>query len=272
MGPIAVNGMTTDPDGGVWVADLFGYQLVRFDPDGGEVLERYGAGDGLCGTDDVTVAPNGDLVATCPREGRVVLVERGGRARTLAGGLNGVNPITLDPSGDAVLVGFGSGDRDELVRIPLDGSAPEVVVDGLPTLNGFDVGPDGLLWVPTGGADGLLGTGGLGAIDLVEGRFYSQELTFDDPSRVGFDFACGTAAADDGTVFVAQCADATLWSVDTATGHATKVGAIASAVGDNVLLLDDGRVLLSLFFGSNIGVFQPLAGGGWSVSQVRVGD
>ena len=52
--PLGVNGMIQD-GGSVWVADLFGQQLVRFDPDDGRILERYGRDAGTCTNDDVVV-------------------------------------------------------------------------------------------------------------------------------------------------------------------------------------------------------------------------
>ncbi|MCZ7630983.1 MAG: hypothetical protein M5U19_18920 [Microthrixaceae bacterium] len=187
--PVGVNGMTTEagaPGGDVWAADLMGSQLLRFDADSGRIAERYGPFEGLCATDDLVVAPGGDLIATCPFTGNVIRVTRGGRAQVLAHVGDGVNPIELDPSGDAVLVGFGTDAHDELLRVPLTGGAVEVVADDLPVLNGFALGPDDRLYVPTGGAGGILGTGGLGVIDLATGNFEQIALSFADgsPSRL----------------------------------------------------------------------------------------
>jgi streptogramin lyase len=267
--------MIEDPDGGVWIADFFTSQLVRFDPDTGEILERYDADDGLCDTDDVVVAPDDSLVATCPGAGSVIRVERGGRATLLADVGKGVNPIALDPAGDAVLVGFesiGIPERDELLRVPLDGGPVEVVTTGLPQLNGFDVGDDGMLWVPTGGALGIFGGGGLGRIDLATGEFTEIGLTFPSPSKTGFALACGTDAAPDGTVYVAQCIDASLWAVDPASGAVTQVGPHLGGVADNVLLLSDGRILLSSFAGARVTVFEPAAGGTWITRDRPIGS
>ena len=53
--------------------------------------------------------------------------------------------------------------------------------------------------------------------------------------------------APDGTVFVAQCANAAAYSVDPTTGAAELVGRAATDFVDNVVRLTDGRVLLSSF-------------------------
>jgi streptogramin lyase len=272
--PLGVNGMVEDPDPatpGVWIADLFGQQMVRFDPDTGAIEERYGMAEGLCGTDDIAVMPDASLVATCPTSGLVVRVPRGGTAEVLDAVGRGANPIVAHPDGDSVLVGFGTEERDELLRVYTDGRATEVVADDLPVLNGFGFGPDGLLYVPTGGAGGLLGTGGLGTIDITTGTFSGIPLAFSEPGKTGFDFACGADVAPDGTVFVAQCANAAAYSVDPATGAAELVGRAATDFVDNVVRLTDGRVLLSSFFGGTATVFTP-AGAGWDRSLLAIGS
>jgi sugar lactone lactonase YvrE len=268
--PFGVNGMVEE-DGRVWVADLFGGQLVRFSPDSGRIDERYGRMDGLCGTDDVVVLPDDTLVATCPVEGRVIAIERGGRARVLDTVGRSVNPIAVHPSGDSVLVGFGSEEDDRVLRVFTDGRPTEVVADDLPVLNGFDVGPDGQLYVPTGGAAGSFGTGGVGRIDLVTGRFEQLALTFPGTSRTGFDFACGVDVATDGTVFVAQCFNPAVFAVDPDTGVATSVGRAPLDVADNLVALDDGRVVLSGFFGGRVAVFTPAGDGTYARQVLTVG-
>lgn len=269
--PFGVNGMVQDGDG-VWVADLFGKQLVRFSPDTGVISERVGMDAGLCTTDDPVVLPGGDLVATCPTEGRVIRAGRGtGTSTVLATVGAGVNPIALEPGGTTVLVGFGTDGDGRLLRVPVDGGPVEVVATGLPALNGFGFGPDGLLYTPTGGAAGFLGTGGLATIDPATGTFTPIPLSFPgEPGRTGLDFACGADVADDGTVFVVQCFNAAVYAVDPATGVATLVGRSPGGIADNVLVLDDGRVLISDFFGGSVTVFTP-AGGSYTASTLHIG-
>lgn len=273
VSPAGLQGMIEEATTGgpaVWAADLIGRQLVRFDPSTGVVDERYG---GLCDTDDVVVAPDGSLVATCPDAGLVIRVPRGGSMHVLANPGQGVNPIVLDPSGDSVLVGFGTDQDDRLLRVALDGSGVEVVADGLPPLNGFGFGPDGLLYVPTGGAATLLtGAGGLATIDISTGVFTPIALDFADPSRKGFHFAVGVDVAADGTAFVAQATPAEVHAVDVGTGTATLVGTSPLAIVDNVLTLADGRILASGFLGADVAVFTPDGSGGWSRSLRHVGS
>lgn len=263
--PVGLNGMVeeTGPDGSfIWGADFFGHQLVRFDVDTGRISQRHGS---LCDTDDVVMAPDGSLVATCPGDGTVVRIRRDGTRSVLARVGKGVNPIALAPDGTAVYVGFGTADHDELIRVPLDGSSTQVVASGLPILNGFGFGPDGVLYAPTGGAEALLGsTGGLMSIDVTTGVTNQIPLRFaDDPDRGGLSFAVAVDVAPDGTVYLAQGVDPRLWAVDPVTGVATLVGRSPLTAADNVVVLSDGRIALSGFLGNGIVIFSPDGSGGW---------
>ena len=273
VAPVGLNGMAQDPTavgGNVWAADYFGHQLLRFDPDTGRIAERHG---GLCDTDDVVVAPDGSLIATCAGEGTVVRVQRDGAVGVLSVVGRGVNPIALEPGGEAVVVGFGTTDDDRLLRVPLDGGPVEVVADGLPVLNGFGFGPDGRLYAPTGGVEALLGsTGGLIAIDVATGSTEVIPLQFDEPGRTGLAFAVGVDVGPDGTVYIAQGVDPALYAVDPATGHAALVGRSPEAAADNVLVLSDGRILLSGFVGNSVVVFSPDGTGGWIRTVTAVGS
>jgi hypothetical protein len=269
--PLSAHGLAQEGSQ-VWAADFIGSQLVRFDPDTGVISERYGSAEGVCSVDDVAVLPGGDLVATCPTQGLVIRVHRGGVASVLAAVSSGVNPVVVEPSGTSVLVGFTFGGDDRLLRIPLDGGPVSTVASGLPALGGFAYGPDGLLYVPTGGLDGSLGGGGLGTIDTTTGAFTPLPLSFPaEPGRTGFDLAVGAAVGADGTVFVAQSLNAAAYAVDPGTGVATLVGPSPIGVGDNIATLADGRVLLSAFTGGRVGVFTP-TGGGYTTSIRPIGS
>lgn len=271
--PIGLNGMAEVPGASaseVWAADYFGHQLLRFDVATGEILERHG---GLCDTDDVVVAPDGSLVATCPGDGTVVRLPAGGAPlEVLATVGNGVNPIALEPGGEAVVVGFGTAEHDTLLSVPLDGGPVQTVASGLPVLNGFGFGPDGLLYAPTGGVGGVFGGGGLISIDVSTGAVHQIPLQFDDPAKRGLDFAVGVEVGPDGTVYVAQGFTPAVYAVDPSSGHATLVGASPLPMADNLVVLSDGRIVLSGFFGNGYVTFSPDAHGGWTGELSHVGS
>ncbi len=266
--PIATNGLAPDGDH-VWAADIAAGQIVRFELSTGRIDERYGPKEGLCHTDDLVIAPDGRVIATCPTEGLVIAIERGGRATRLAAVGRGVNPIVLDPSGTSVLVGFEIAGRRDLLRVPLDGSAVTTVATGLPQINGVDLDSHGRLWAPTGGTDGLLGTGGLGWVDLTTGVFTKVALRFADRSQRGLRLACGVAVGPHDEIYVAQCVSPEVYRVDPTTGFATLVGRPATPVADNIASLPDGRVLMSPFTGNVVTVFDPVA---HTRSTVSIGD
>ena len=271
--PIGINGMAEEPGatgGTVWGADYFGHQLLRFDINTGAIAERYGS---LCDTDDVVVAPDGSLLATCAGDGIVLRVHRDGTSDVLATVGKGVNPIALSPDETAVYVGFGNGDDDKVIRVPLDGGPTQVVASGLPILNGFGFGPDGLLYAPTGGVDALLGnTGGLMSIDVTTGETRQIPLNFiDDPAKTGLAFAVGVEVGADGTVYIAQGVNPEVWAVDPATGDARLVGRSPFDTADNLVILSDGRILLSPFLGNGVVVFTPDGSGGWVLSATNIG-
>ncbi|MEI2638931.1 MAG: hypothetical protein V9F03_08065 [Microthrixaceae bacterium] len=270
--PMGLNGLaesTTHP-GTVWAADYFGHQLLRIDPSTGEIHQRFG---GLCDTDDVVQLDDGTLVATCAGAGGVIKVLPDGRSELLANVGLDVNPIVLEPGGESVIVGFGTEADDRLLRVPLDGSPVQVVATGLPVLNGFGFGPDGLLYAPTGGAASILtGTGGIIAIDVQTGAFHQLPLNFTDGDRSGFNFPSGVEVAPDGTIFVVQSTPAGLFAIDPVTFDVTAVADVPMQFLDNLVLLADGRIVVSGFLGNTIGVLSRNTTGDWDVSAVGVGS
>jgi streptogramin lyase len=269
--PLSLHGVVAE-GASLWGADLLGGQLVRFDPATGVISERYGPAEGVCRVDDVAVLPGGDLAATCPNQGLVIRVERGGDASVLAAVGSGVNPIVLDPSGTSVLVGFTFGGEDRLLRVPLDGGPVTTAASGLPPLAGFDLDDDGTIVAPTGGLDGGFGTGGLVRIDPTDGTATTLPLTFPaEPSRTGLDLAVAAAVGADGTIYVAQALDPTVYAVDPLTGMATSIGYSPVGAADNIASLADGRVVLSGLTGGAVGVFTP-TGSTWTVTVRPVGS
>lgn len=251
----------------LWVADLFGGQLVRFNPTSGRVSRRWGPAEGLAAPDDLVVTPSGAVVYTSPGTGIVGIVPPGGRPRKLAVVGQGVNPIALDPSGDAVLVGFEKeGSRAALIRVPLDGSTPTEVASRLPQLNGFAVGPDGLVYAPSGGPAGVLGTGGVLRIDPATGVATPLALTFDEPGRRGFTFAASARFLPDGSLLVLQAVDPALFRVDVGTGSVTRFASLPSTFADNFVVASPELIYVTTFFGQVLKV-----DGAGNVAVVPVG-
>jgi streptogramin lyase len=246
--PIASNGITSQGTELI-VCDLFGGQLVRFDPTTGRISERWGRAEGMFPPDDVIVAPDGTIVFTSPSGNFVGQIRPGGVPEVLAYVGQGVNPIVLEPSGTSVLVGFAFQDGSQVIRIPLDGSPTTVVASGLPALNSFSIGPDGALWAPSGGVGGLLGTGGIVRIDLTTGAWANVAIQLPDGST-GVKFAVAAKWAPGIGLLLLQGIDAAIVLVDPATGATTLYADLPTDIADNMTITPTGKLYATGFSGA----------------------
>ncbi len=141
-----LNGMNFDSEGNLYVASVKGREIIKMDPETGAVLDTLGPADGVDTPDDLTFGPDGSLYWTSLETGFVGRMKPTGEVTTQFVGL-GVNPITFSDDGRlfVALDFFGDGLYEldpELV------DPPTVIFPQLGFLNGFDFGPDGLLYGP----------------------------------------------------------------------------------------------------------------------------
>jgi sugar lactone lactonase YvrE len=227
------NGLAIDTAGRLLVASVWGGEIVVVDPQTGAIRDRLQ--DGVDGADDVAIGPDGSIYWTDILAGEV------GR-RTPDGTVTkqlvapGMNPIAFNEQG-RLFVGqafFGDG----LFEVDPNLVAPPKVVipdSGTPPfaaqLNGFDFGPDGMLYAPQPFLNDILridpetGTSEIVAAGLPDGA-----------TSVEFD-AQGTLFA---SLFNGQ-----VISVDTDNGHVGNVVTIRGAVLDNMVFDTAGRLLVS---------------------------
>lgn len=149
------NGLAIDQQGRLIVASVMGHELVALDPATGTVLERIGpyvAEVDVGGPDDVAVAPDGSICWTDTMGGFVDCLRADGSVdqQFVA---EGVNPIAFLPDGRMFVAQAFAGDAlYELDPALVD--PPRLVMSGSgiapwpDQLNGFDFGPDGLLYAP----------------------------------------------------------------------------------------------------------------------------
>lgn len=146
--PSGANGLAFDGDGKIWVADLFGRQLLRIDPGNGEILDRFVQdGTGL-GADDIAVDAKGFVFWTDFGSGRVGRFDPKTHQNEFVATLpTGANSIAFSEDG-RLFVGLVLLNRG-LYEIDPEGSRePRLITDAISSLNAFDFGPDGLLWGP----------------------------------------------------------------------------------------------------------------------------
>ncbi|MGE2729795.1 SMP-30/gluconolactonase/LRE family protein [Mycolicibacterium vaccae] len=139
------NGLRTGPDGRVYIAQVTGSQVSALDLASGVVETISPKGGEIISPDDVAFADDGTLIATEVMEGRVSARDTAGRTRVLRADLPCANGITVHRG--RLFVGE-CRDGGRLMELPLDGGAPRVLLDELPSPNAMEVGPDGMLYYP----------------------------------------------------------------------------------------------------------------------------
>lgn len=147
------NGLAFDQQDRLHIASVLGREIVVMDRRTGKILDRFGPALGVETPDDVTFGPPGsqyedDLFWTSIFTGEVGRLSPDGTKITAGQVFPGVNPITFADDGRLFVAhdffGFAG-----LYEIDPDGVNPPSELDpNFYNLNGFDFGPDGLLYGP----------------------------------------------------------------------------------------------------------------------------
>ncbi len=186
------NGLAATADGDVWVASVWGQELIRVDARSGRILERVGPmadGAPIGGPDDVAIGPDGSVYWTDILGGRVGRLAPDGSVTTQLVAA-GMNPIAFNDDGRLFVAQafFGDGLYEidpELVDPPRT-IIPDSGAAGAPwpfQLNGFDFGPDGMLYAPRPFVGQLV------RIDVETGdlEILTNEFAGEVPTSVEFD-------------------------------------------------------------------------------------
>jgi glucose/arabinose dehydrogenase len=139
------NGLNFGPDGNLYVASVWGLEIVVMDPDTGEIVDRLGPDDGGGGADDLAFGPDGSLYWTSILTGEVVRRAPDGTVtRQLVA--PSVNPITFSVDGrlfvaKSIMDNYGLYELDPILVEP-----PRLLAEQ--GVNGMDWGADGFLYAP----------------------------------------------------------------------------------------------------------------------------
>jgi hypothetical protein len=143
--PTGANGLAFDAAGMLWLADLLGHQVLRFDPATGKILGRY-AQPGA-GPDDIAIDERGRVFWTGWFNGQVGRIDPTTHENVIIAELpKGANSIAFSADGRLFvgLVILNSG----LYEVDPEGTSdPRLITDALGP-NAFDFGPGGFLWGP----------------------------------------------------------------------------------------------------------------------------
>lgn len=139
------NGLNFGPDGYLYVASVFGMEIVVMDPVTGEIIDRLGPDRGGGGADDLTFGPDGSLCWTSIFTGEVVRRAPDGTV-TRQFVAPSVNPITFSDDG-RLFVAKSIVENDGLYEVDPNLIEPPRLLSEQ-GVNGMDWGSDAFLYAP----------------------------------------------------------------------------------------------------------------------------
>lgn len=235
-------GMAFDQDDNLWVGHISARTITKIDPDSGRVLATFGPIDGVEGSDDLTVGPDGAVYYTAILTGEVGRIAPDGTHSTVVNLGMGVNPITFTDDG-RLFVGKAFI-ADGLWEVPLNGD-PVRLVEAASGVNGFDW-YDGYLYGPRPDLGDVI------KVDVDAGAPWAPEIVLS-----GLAYPGAVDIAPDGTMYVSDAGGAGIFRFDPVTHTKTLVAETAPA--DNMAIDSRGRVFFS---GGNDGAIYRIVGNG----------
>ncbi len=238
------NGIRTGADGRIYVAQVAGSRVSAIDPDSGVIETISPIGGGITGPDDLVFDDRGDLYCTEITQNSVSVLRANGTSEILTGGINVANPITFH-QGRLIVGELTMGAR--IMELDRGGGAPRVILDNIPMVNAFDVGPDGKLYFPAQAANEIWRI----SLDGGEPEVVAKDLGV--PDSVKFH--------PDGYIVSTQVYSGQVLKIDPRTGEKTLLADIGAGL-DNVTFVN-GRTFVSHITGSiheitAPGQFKPL--------------
>ncbi len=242
-----LHGLAVEEDGTVLAGSVVGQAIYAVNPVTGEVTERMGPPDGMA--DDIAFGPNGEMAWTGYLTGKVFIQEKGGEPRMISSGLPGSNSLAFTKDGKLYFTQVFLGDA--LYEADVTGASPaRLIRKDLGGFNGFEVGPDGMLYGPLWfknaivkidpktGADTVVADGfqiPAAANFGPDGNLYAIDTKTGELKRIDMKTkAVGVVAtlapaldnlaiAKDGTIYVSNMAEATIYAVNPADGAVRKI-------------------------------------------------
>lgn len=191
-----VHGVTFDADDNLYAGSVVGMSIYKVDTKTGKVSTFIGPVTGQA--DDLEFGPNGNLVWTSYLLGKIHTKDPNGDIQVLAEGLMGINSLAFKQDGRLFASQVFLGDT--LYEVDLTGkNPPRKIIEKMGGLNGFDFGPDGMLYGP------LWFKGQIAKVNVDTGELSVVASGFKIPAAANFD------------------SKGNLWVVDTALGEVVKV-------------------------------------------------
>jgi sugar lactone lactonase YvrE len=222
------NGIMFNSSDMLYIASLFGREILVMDPETGKIINRLGPDKGVESPDDLTFGTDGSLYWTAFITGEVGrLTPQGANTSQLVA--FGVNPITFSDDGRlfVALNFFG----DALYELdPNLVKPPRLITQNLGWLNGMDWGSDGFLYGP------IWTQGKVIRIDVKNGKNASVAEGLAIPSAVKFD--------SKGYLYVTDFMRGEVLRVNVKTGNKEVISSNLSRL-DNLAFDSKGRLFVS---------------------------
>lgn len=237
-----LHGLAIEPDGTILAGSVVGQAIYAVNPATGEVTTRLGPPDGMA--DDIALGPDGVMAWTGYLTGKVFVQEKGGQPKMVSSGLPGSNSLAFAPDGRLYFTQVFLGDA--LYEADWKGtSGARLIRKDLGGFNGFEVGPDGMLYGPLWFKNAIV------KIDPKTGA--------DTVVAAGFQIP---AAANFGP-------DGNLYAIDTKTGEVKRIDVKTKAVSvvatlkpalDNLAIAPSGMIYVSNMADATIYEVNPVDG------------
>src|SRR5712671_4315948 len=222
-----VHGLGIDKSGRLFAGSVAGAALYEVDRANGTAKIAIPTPEGMA--DDIAFAPDGTMAWTGFLTGDLYSRKGDGPIKKLASGLPGINSLAFRKDGRLYATTVFLGDA--LYEIDVEGAKPpRKIMEKMGGLNGFEFGPDDLLYGP------LWFKGQVAKVDVDKAELTVVADGFKIPAAVNFD--------SKGNLWVVDTALGQLVRVDPKTGAKKMVAQLKPSL-DNLAIDDKDRIFVS---------------------------
>src|SRR3954464_15421593 len=222
-----VHGLAIDKAGHLFAGSVAGAALYEVDIAGGTAKVAIPAPVGMA--DDIAFAPDGTMAWTGFLAGDLYSRKGDGPIKKLASGLPGINSLAFRKDGRLYATTVFLGDT--LYEIDVEGvKPPRMIMEKMGGLNGFEFGPDDMLYGP------LWFKGQVVKVDVDKAELTVVADGFKVPAAVNFD--------SKGNLWVVDTALGQLVRIDPKTGAKKMVAQLKPSL-DNLAIDEKDRIFVS---------------------------
>ncbi|HTP74012.1 MAG TPA: hypothetical protein VML58_17510 [Burkholderiaceae bacterium] len=239
-----VHGLAIDAKGRLLAGTVVGYTMWEVDRSTGAAKVFIDAPEGQA--DDIAIGPKGELAWTNYLMGMVRVRDTDtSPSRVVAKDLPGLNSLDFDRRNGKlyatqVFLGDALWELD-----PAGVKAPRLIAKDLGGLNGFEVGPDGMIYGPLWFKNSVV------KVDPANGAITVINNQFKIPAAANLDGR--------GNLYVVDTATGELARVELASGRKSVVKQLKTAL-DNLAIAPDGTIYVSNMADNSIEAFDPTTG------------